>query len=252
MWLILFLASSAFCSYLILSSVSSYLKFEVTTKIKIIPQNPINFPAIRLCDDNFFSGENSRKLVNDCLNASGIQIPLNITTSNKKYMQGYLSYLRGIVKQKMVILSKEEKKKFSMDIKNVFVSGYYGNIEITAENFTYDYDKIRGNCFTFNSGLDLKGSQIPVLISTQTGASNSLRLELILPPTDFYSLGNYHGAQVFVGDSSMDVSEYETCALPPGFMSSMEITKTVSKALPYPYSDCNPDPSYKQYEAVVK
>jgi hypothetical protein len=79
MWLILFLGSSAFCFYLIVKSIDSYLKFEITTKIKITPQVPINFPIVKICDINRYSTEYAKKLFSGFFNSSGLTSPFNIS-----------------------------------------------------------------------------------------------------------------------------------------------------------------------------
>jgi hypothetical protein len=55
-----------------------------------------------------------------------------------------------------------------------------------------------------------------------------------------------YGMRVFIGDSSMEFSEYEYVGLPPGFLTNIGMKKTVSTALSKPFSDCNSDPEYSQ------
>jgi hypothetical protein len=250
MWLILFLLSSAFCFYLIVSSINSYLNFEVITKIKINQQNSIDFPIIKMCDTNTYSTRYAKKLIDSYFNESGINSPFNMTSASEGYMRGRINILRDLVKKKNIHLSIEEKKKLGIELNQMFISGSYGNVEISAENFTWKYENNEGNCYVFNSGLDSNGSEIPVLSSTQSGPSYGFRLELLLPPSDFYYLDISNGLRMYVGDSSMEFSEYEYIVLSPGSMAYIGIEKTVSKALPYPHSDCNPDFDYSQKNCI--
>jgi hypothetical protein len=161
MWLILFLGSTAFCSLLIVSAINSFLMYDVTTTIQIKPKNPIKFPIIKICDVNFFSTEYAKELIREYFNSSGIQNPLNVSTSNKKYIRSYLNFLRDLVKMKSFGLSKEEKKKFSMEFNKIMISCSFGNAECLAESFIWEYiDDLPANCFTFNSGLDSNSSKI--------------------------------------------------------------------------------------------
>jgi hypothetical protein len=156
--------------------------YDVTTKIQIKPKNPITFPIIKVCDANFFSTEYAKQLINEYFNSSGIQNPLNVSTSNKKYIRSYLNFLRDLVKMKSSGLSKEEKKKLSMEFGKIMISCSFGNAECLPESFIWEYiDDLPANCFTFNSGLDSNKSKIPFLTSTKSGLLHGFRLELLFP-----------------------------------------------------------------------
>jgi hypothetical protein len=253
MWLIMFLGMSSFSFYLIVSAADEYLKYEVTTKIKIVPQNRIQFPTLKICDMNPFSTQFAKKQINEYFNASGLTSPFNITTSSKKYMRGLLNFYRDLVNKRNIHLSKEEKKNLGIEFEQILISCSFGNLECLAENFTWSYDdSSNGNCYVFNSGFDSNGSKIPVLLSTQSGTGYSFRLEMILPPPDTYYLDMLQGIRMYIGDSTMEYSKYEHVGLSPGSMTFISMKKTVSKALPKPFSDCNPGSKYSQSGCVDK
>jgi hypothetical protein len=228
-------------------SISDYLKFRVTTNIQIKPQNPIDFPIVKICDVNMYSSEYGKMLIKEFFSSIGILSPFNITTTKKKYMRSQVNFLRDLVRKNNVNLSGAEKKKLSIEFRRVFMSGSLGNEEFSSENFTWGYDDdYSTSCYTFNSGVDSNGSKTPVIKSTQSGIKYSFRLELLLPPPDNYFLDLSNGVRIFVGDSSMEASEYEFVGLSSRSLINVGIKKTVSRALPYPYSDCNPDPGYSQ------
>jgi hypothetical protein len=249
-WLILFLGSTAFCFFLIVSTVSSYLQFEVITKIKIKQKIPIDFPIVKICDVNSFSTEYAKRVINEHFNASGIQNPFDATNSNKKYMRSAINFLRDLLKHKIIRLSQSEKKKLGMDFSELLVSCNFGNEECTAANFTWKYDNTDGNCYIFNSGVSSNGSKISTLSSTQSGISNGFRLEVLLPQPELYYMDMVYGLRLYVGDSTMEDSEYEYVGLCAGLLSNIGIKKTVSKALSTPYSDCNLDASYSQDNCI--
>jgi hypothetical protein len=252
MWLVLFCVSLAFCSYLIVSSINSYLTFEVTTKIKINPENPIKFPIMKICDNNFYSTEYAKDLINQYFREDKIHSPFNITANKKKYMRSQINFLRDLVKKKNTRLSEEERRKLEIEFYQTFLSCSFGNAECSADDFAWKYENTNGNCYIFNSGMDSNGAQIPVLSSTQRGIQYGFRLELLLPPADTYYLDLAKVLRVYVGDSSMEESQYEYIGLSPGFLTNIGIQKTVSRALPYPYSSCNSNPAYSQTDCIDK
>jgi hypothetical protein len=91
------------------------------------------------------------------------------------------------------------------------------------------------------------------------GLNDGLKLELLLPPPNTYVLDEDYGIRVFIGDESIESARYEEFYVAPGTRAVIGIKKVLSKALPYPYSDCNTDLHYRRrkclylcYETIVK
>ena len=49
-WLILFLASLGVSAYFVYNTIVEYLRYEVTTVVRSINQNEIDFPVITICN----------------------------------------------------------------------------------------------------------------------------------------------------------------------------------------------------------
>jgi hypothetical protein len=54
-WLVILLGSTGATFYLIARSLMDYLKYEVTSQIKLIDEIPTKFPTVTFCDNNPFT-----------------------------------------------------------------------------------------------------------------------------------------------------------------------------------------------------
>lgn len=50
MWILLFLFSSGFCSYLISNIIIDYLSYNFVTSMNIVQENPAQFPTVTFCN----------------------------------------------------------------------------------------------------------------------------------------------------------------------------------------------------------
>lgn len=51
-WGLCFLGSLGFCIFLIYRSISDFLEYQVVTQIRLIPERPIIFPTVTICNLN--------------------------------------------------------------------------------------------------------------------------------------------------------------------------------------------------------
>jgi hypothetical protein len=252
-WLILFFSSFGFCFYLILKSINEYLNFQVTTKIKITSQGAIEFPTVKICYVNLFSTEYAKKFIDEHFNASGLKDPFNVTYLNKNDMASSLELLNALIEKNTYFMTEEEKGNINVVLSKMLISCNYGTIPCSAKNFTWINDPLLGSCYVFNSGkIDESDSKAPVLVSVISGPYDGLKIELLLPPAKVYYLDSAYGIQVYIGDSSIDKTQFENIQVAPGTKAIVGMKKTLSRALAYPFSECNQDPTYKQIDCTLK
>ena len=66
------ISSAGFCSYAIISNISSYLAYEVNTMTRRITNHEVAmFPVISICNKNIFNSEFSLKFLKQVLNENG-------------------------------------------------------------------------------------------------------------------------------------------------------------------------------------
>ncbi len=83
---------------------------------------------------------------------------------------------------------------------------------------------------------------IPDLEVTKPGQINGLYLTLYLaPPLGPYSFSNAQAAHIFIHNKTHKTTFFEGFDVSVGAMNNIFLSKTYSKRLPKPYSDCVDD-----------
>jgi hypothetical protein len=250
-WIFLFLTTSTLCFYLVVSAVVAYLEYEVTTRIRIKPNGPIDFPTIRICDASIYSTKEAKQMLIEFFYASGLISPLNLTymssnVENIKTTERLWTTLKLLADNYAGSLNNSEKKKLSVELNKMLISCHFGDKLCSAADFSFGFSFYHGNCYSFNSGLDSNDRQVQIIQSKQQGQYEGFQIELLLPPSDAYYLNKEYGVRVFIGDASIEPTSFEEVYAAPGTKTIIGIKKTVSESLPYPYSDCNSDPNYNR------
>lgn len=62
-WLSLFLATSAICCYMLATTFIQYFSYEVITKIRQTPKKSLLFPAVTVCNAEFFATRHANEYV---------------------------------------------------------------------------------------------------------------------------------------------------------------------------------------------
>jgi len=200
-WIIFVLLGTVSSVYFTIEAINDYFNYEIITKIESVYEQPLKFPTITICDDGTKSNE---------------------TVENEEYFNN---------KKPWHVISKcynlHDLLNCTNNPNNFF--------EIIHFSDTKDY----GNCWTFNSGKNMKNETIPFLYSTiggrddfiQIGFKSSLRLKIFLhdvdlPPTIQY--WNIHESEILI---NFNLSYY------------IVIEKTQDNKLGLPYNNCYKDVS---------
>ena len=61
-WIIILFASLGFTSYQVLSNLSAYFEYSVSTQIGVVYEMPADFPAVTFCDSNAFTSADAQNL----------------------------------------------------------------------------------------------------------------------------------------------------------------------------------------------
>ena len=115
--------SSGLASFLVIQSIMTYFRYEVSTTSRTIYENPTLFPKVTFCNVNRLATEYAFNLTQ-----KGIFIGDNL-----------LDY---------------EKKLLGHDLKDILMLCIFNGGICNANDFTWSYDQLYGNCFTFNSGIN--------------------------------------------------------------------------------------------------
>jgi hypothetical protein len=135
-------------------------------------------------------------------------------------------------------LSNEDKKKLGHDLNDILIYCTFNGKACDLTDFVWSFDELYGNCYTFNSGFNSNGTQIPLYKSNLAGLAFGLQLIFYV---NIYEklLGYGTGAIVRIGNSSY-MTDYLLGGifLPPGFSTQISVEREFRSILPRPYSNC--------------
>jgi hypothetical protein len=252
------LVSTALASYMIISVVLTYYSYGVVTKSRIVFEIPAKFPQITICNHNMFTTEYAvefLKYVQENSNSSIVNIfdrdkLKNISFSKILPRISYIyKHAISIVKSKS--FTDENRKKLGHRLKDILYDCKFNSMPCYVEDFSWEFDPIYGNCFSFNSNRSLTN----VRESNIAGPLNGLQLQLFVNVHEnlsefYYSFTqngiyafNALGAVVKIDNSTYltDHSNNGGIKAASGFHTDIAISRLVNINLPKPFSNCESD-----------
>ena len=208
----------------IITNALDFLQYDVVTKINIINESPITFPAITFCNLNGFSSDFATSLINS-LNNSMRQL------SNP-------DQLRQLVEIKASLLDDTEKKQLGLSIDNSLISCTFNYKACSIEDFHWYYSSTHGNCFRFNTGFNSNDEPLELKKANQPGFDSGLTIELFKGLSYNMITHINSGFNVFIENSTVYPLNYEGITVKPGILTKLIIYKQLKKKLPMPYNEC--------------
>lgn len=197
LWLICFIISAGWMVYMIYLTMNNYLNWETVVKTEYILEIPTKFPTISFCNVNPFMTLNSDAIVQTVLAASNLTQE-NYYDVNFSFKMLEFRYIIGlnILSNKWPV---QEKHVFGLQIEDMLLDCNFNLQPCTADDFSWYFDPLYGNCYTFNGGKNASGHEIPDKISTKAGLVNGFSMELFLGnPTDPNTLSVSNGIHLQV------------------------------------------------------
>ena len=177
-WAISVLVSTSVCSYLIVSSVLNYLKYEVTTKMSVISETTSPFPTISICNSASLVAGNSSSFGFELLSQGPFAQYINYVDANNSFEPNKF-VAQYFLRQNEFVLNTETRKSYGLSIDQMLITCLYAGSPCSSSDFVWYYDLMYGNCFRFNTGTNST-----LKTSTNTGKWNGLRLELYVGSTN--------------------------------------------------------------------
>ncbi|XP_072051445.1 epithelial sodium channel subunit alpha-like [Amphiura filiformis] len=131
----------------------------------------------------------------------------------------------------------EQRFETGHDLENMLLSCTFQGYPCTPNNFTWFYNYLYGNCYTFNLGLDSK-----ILEVTTAGPLLGLTMSLYIEQ-DEYIPDIQQGAGIRVeihSQKSMSFPEDKGLNVSPGTEAFISVRKTVIDRKGKPFTDCLP------------
>ena len=165
LWVFFWLASIGACSYFIIESIFEYFHYEVTSKIVLVDDNDMEFPAITICPSYPFITETSKKYV---LEYFKNKTKINITSSDEieNFYKSSGDLIEEIFMLQMNILhsnlSYSIKRSFTFNTTQFFIMCLIARTKCDFNEFRWAYDGFHSGCYIINSGYDSYGNKISV------------------------------------------------------------------------------------------
>jgi hypothetical protein len=249
LWSVIFLTLTGLTCWLMVLNFLNYFQYEVVSKIEVLNERPIEFPVVTLCDNNPLTTLYAQSLIDSI---TGFSTNLNYSES---YSEIYKSNTNKFViaKQKAKsMLSDEEKKKLGFNLSLIISCNFDGKTCDMKNDFHWLYSYDHGNCWQFNSGLNLKNERVNIKKSNMEGKENGLHI-LIWPLINlnkYFGL-NSDGLVLFVHNKSNAPSLSERILLRSGKESQIGVRRIFSFNQPKPFSQCKEtSESYRQMDCI--
>ncbi|CAF0969119.1 unnamed protein product [Brachionus calyciflorus] len=228
MWIFFTIVSTGLCSYMIVQSIMNYLRFETTSKIQIHSETSSIFPAVTICNMNYFTSEYSAEFIGN--------LSLNISSYS------YFDYDKYFTATQIIMINEEltsESYKFGDSFEKLILHCKLLTIDCNKKEYwTYYYHQIYGNCYQINSDRE------NLIRLSRTGWFNSLSIILNISLADgLEDLYGSIGAIVMIHNQTTSPLSAFAVAVAPGVETSIGISRQFKSSLPKPYSNCDGDTS---------
>ena len=150
------MASSCCAVYFFSLNWNEYLEFSVTTEVRSIDAEILEFPAVIVCDKNKLAAEISGDLLSrivkqfDDIDAANVFV--NLTELNKfkerlQYSPAALFFYN---------LEMEERKKLAKPIEKMLLRCRFNFEPCNFSDFEWFFNAEYGNCYRFNGDINVK------------------------------------------------------------------------------------------------
>jgi hypothetical protein len=241
LWLVCILIAVGYCAYVLSQNVIAFMEHGVNSQVSITRQSSIQFPVVTFCNKNILRA-----------NYSDVRLLTYINQLKFLYIETYLraftdalsvcyffDYLKKYIPFKFNYTT-EQKYALSYNIDDMLVNCRFNNIPCYASDFEHFYTTSYGNCYKFNSGRSLNGTQTQIQNSSSPGRRNALSMELFTGyPSMEFDLLPATGFQLFVHNaSSTPLTEIQGISLPAGSSTDVVLSQVFINKLSEPYSNC--------------
>jgi hypothetical protein len=242
-FLILFvLVAHAFFSYMALKVFTAYFDYEVVSKIRTEYESSPLFPRITLCQSNTFSTKFGYEILKNIS-----ENVFNETFLNTMDVKMKLKILNALRYQALAHVatkfSDSDKKKISHTMYDTLLTCKFNLASCSPSDFIWTWDDYHGNCYVFNSGVNLKGENIALKKSNLAGYTFGLIMDLYVNGYEKLKLFNLvnrpQGILIKVDNTTRLINNVNTIHVSGGAQVYIGLKRSFNFYLPKPYSNCD-------------
>ncbi|XP_072039719.1 acid-sensing ion channel 1C-like [Amphiura filiformis] len=250
-WILAFATCTGVCGWQI------YLRFEalhdINTIVSRVYKNELDFPAVTICNFNRYRAsqvtEEDLPFIRYALFAEEDYYGDSYDDHSQFDMSSF-DYSEFIQNRTFNYTEFTKRTGFVLDNNTLLECKWRGR-DCIADNFTHVFTSY-GNCWTFNSGKDNRGNDLPILTEDQPGSENGLKLIINIQQDEYTETlsGNIQaGLKVLVHDQAdPPLMDSLGSAVPPGYYAFMAIRKEMFMNLEPPWGKCNRSKTLEYYD----
>jgi hypothetical protein len=230
-------------SYTTIKLILSYLEYGVTSTTRGVYKTPAVFPKVTICNVNPFTSKYGYEFFRNITNNTFDRFPEN-QSSFETLTQAFISQVKAFALASN--LSDLAKKSLSKDIKDSLLRCGFNVDQCTSDDFSWFYDLVYGNCYSFNSGFNSTGQQRDSYASYLAGNFHGLIVDFYVRSYENISLYNSiwggTGAIIRIDNVSHVIDHIKDGVfVSPGTSTYISVNREYKTILPKPYSDCEID-----------
>jgi hypothetical protein len=258
-WLVCLLGCSGLCFYLVAQTLMIYLGYPVYTTTTIVNEMPTVFPKITICNSVFATTEYAYQLIKQI---NDVYYP-NISIFDQSQMSN-LSYsdLQSLNKIYQIFnllinldsFSDASRKLLGHPLEDILWYCKFNGQFCSPSDFTWRWDPLYGNCYSFNSGYNSSGAKKSYQQSLLPGAVFGLKLDVYVGYYDklkAFNVGKFnnygsnaplYGLNILIENNTyLTDDKSNVIALNGGTVNYVAVQRKFTTKMPKPYSDCDID-----------
>ena len=247
-WILCLITCVTAGSISIYKSIEQYLFYPSFISTSIVEEIPTEFPAVTICN---MKSVNSSTLDGYIVTKSASVN--NNFTSLFEWLETEHYILRLYVNNN-ANYTYERRKAMGFQIENMLISCYFNYLPCYATDFTYSYNPLYGNCYTFNAAYDSNGTAKQIKTSTLSGYYNGLILEFFVGKPSANTLIEYRDGLIISiqNQSSEPFWQSDTLKASAGSENDFIVKRNFITKLPPPHGNCLLDTSFSPYYKYIK
>jgi hypothetical protein len=239
-------AAFALASYTSITLILDYLNYGVTTLNRNIYENPAVFPKVTICNLNSMTTEYAYEFLKNFSTNKAVDI-FDQDEMGKLDLQTQWFYFSSVINEGLEYLDKnslsEQKKLLGHSWHDSLIDCQFDRASCSADDFSWEYDRFFGNCYSFNSGMNFSGNKQEFKKSILQSSSFGLQIELYV---DYFeelsylnSINGGKGAVIRIENTSFKIDFGEDgIQVASGASTNLVINREFKSSLPKPYSNC--------------
>jgi hypothetical protein len=238
---LLFMGSISYCMYQIVSTTITFASYETITATSTFYEAPPEFPTVSYCMQNPYDSNYAYEAIHNFTDDGTVNVQNYTRTAD--YLADITTYYLSNLLRVYINNPYQLGSNFGYLIDQSLISCRFQNKPCGTQDFMLWFDLAYGNCYRFNAGRDINGTEQAVRVSGQTGWKYGLSIELYASNADLQEeyIAN-RGFRIVVLNRTNPVTMIQDFGLnvPCGQETNIAIKRSLINRLPAPYSNCFP------------